>query len=120
VRQGPNNWNLGLTYDKARFSMRFGVTHNAAYISAYNYQDGTDLGLKGPNGDVYIYAHTQFDAQGSYRLGHGVQMIVSLLNLSNEVFGYYQGSPIYPIQREYYHPTYMSGIRWTPFEKGSK
>jgi hypothetical protein len=89
VRQGPNNWNFGLTYDKARFSMRFGITHNDAYIYSYNYNesnagpfnflDGSGGGLKGPNGDQYLYAHTQFDAQASYRLGQGVQMIVSML-----------------------------------------
>lgn len=30
-----------------------------------------------------------------------------------EVFGFYQGSGIYPIQREYYHPTVAAGIRWS-------
>jgi hypothetical protein len=39
--------------------------------------------------------------------------VVSGLNLSNEVFGFYQGSPIYPIQREYYHPSVLFGIRWS-------
>jgi hypothetical protein len=29
------------------------------------------------------------------------------------VFGFYQGSPIYPIQREFYGRTYMFGLRWT-------
>jgi hypothetical protein len=28
------------------------------------------------------------------------------------VFGFYFGSPIYPIQREYYHPTVALGMRW--------
>src|SRR5260370_11442471 len=36
-RQAPNTWNLGMTYDKARFSMRFGVSHNDANIYAYRY-----------------------------------------------------------------------------------
>jgi TonB-dependent receptor len=114
VRQAPNNWNVGLTYDKGRISARMGVTHNDAYIYQYNYQDGADLGLKGPNGDIYLYAHTQVDAQGSYRLGRGLDLVVALLNLNNEVFGFYQGSPQYPIQREYYHPTFQVGFRWTP------
>ena len=35
------------------------------------------------------------------------------LNLNNEVFGFYNGSPQYVVQREYYHPTYAGGIRWT-------
>jgi hypothetical protein len=36
------------------------------------------------------------------------------LNLSNEVFGFYNGSGIYPVQREYYRPTYSFGVRWSP------
>ena len=118
-RNSPNNWNLGFTYDKARFSMRFAVSHNDANISFYYYShtdaptDGDPiLGLKGPTGDVYFYAHTQFDVQGSYRLYKGLSFFAYGLNLSNEVFGFYQGSKIYPNQREYYHPTAAFGMRW--------
>ena len=117
-RQAPNTWNLGFTYDKARFSMRFGVSHNDANIYAYNYQaTGKDsdpiLGLKGPTGDIYLYAHTQYDIQGSYRMYKGLKLVVSGLNLSNEVFGFYQGSPQYPIQREFYKPSVNFGMRWS-------
>jgi TonB-dependent receptor len=117
-RQAPNTWNLGFTYDKARFSMRFGVSHNDANVYAYNYQEvGHDndpvLGLKGPNGDLYLYAHTQYDIQGSYRMYKGLELVVSGLNLSNEVFGFYQGSPNYPIQREFYKPSVIFGMRWS-------
>jgi hypothetical protein len=38
---------------------------------------------------------------------------VALLNLNDEVFGFYQGSPQYPIQREYYNRTVSIGIRLT-------
>ena len=113
VRQGPNNWNLGVTYDKRRLSARVGLTHNDAYIYQYNFADGADLGLRGPNGDVYTYAHTQLDAQGSYRVHGGFKFVVSLLNLNNEVFGFYQGSPQYPTQREFYSRTYAFGFRWS-------
>ena len=118
LRQAPNTWNLGMTYDKARFSMRFGVSHNDANIYAYNYQatgNDTDpiIGLRGPNGDIYLYAHTQYDVQGSYRMYKGLQLVVSGLNLSNEVFGFYQGSPIYPVQREFYKPSIIFGMRWS-------
>ncbi len=113
ARQGPSNWNVDVTYDKRRLSARLGLTHNDAYIYLYNFQDGAPLGVKGPNGDQYTYAHTQLDFQSSYRLHGGLKFIVSLLNLNNEVFGFYQGSPIYPIQREFYGRTYMFGLRWT-------
>jgi TonB-dependent receptor len=119
-RQAPNTWNVGFTYDKSRFSMRFSVSHNDTSIFGYNYghiDAATDndpiLGIHGPNGDVYLYAHTQFDIQGSYRLYKGLSFFAYGLNLSNEVFGFYQGSPIYPIQREFYHPTAAFGMRWS-------
>jgi TonB-dependent receptor len=119
-RQAPNTWNAGFTYDKSRFSMRFAASHNDANIQFYNYTHvdaATDkdpiLGLKGPGGDVYFYAHTQFDIQGSFRIRKGLRFEASGLNLSNEVFGFYQGSTIYPIQREFYKPTVSFGMRWT-------
>ncbi len=115
LRQAPNNWNFDATYDKGPISARLGLTHNDRNIFFYNFQDGADLGIKGPNGDVYYYPHTQVDAQVSYRLphGHGVHFIVSMLNLNNEVFGFYQGSEQFPIQREYYSRTISGGLRWT-------
>jgi hypothetical protein len=91
--------------------MRLGVTHNDANIFAYNYQDGADGGIKGPNGDLYLYAHTQLDAQASYALSRQLQLVVALLNLNNEVFGFYQGSPQYPSQREFYNRTVSVGLR---------
>lgn len=117
-RQAPNNYNIGLTYDKKRLSARFAMSHNDASIYSYfwvNAAPTTDpvLGLKGPNGDQYLYAHTQYDIQGSYRLYKGLSFVAYGLNLSNEVFGFYQGSTKWPIQREFYHPTASFGFRWT-------
>jgi TonB-dependent receptor len=117
-RDSPNDYNFNLTYDKGRFSGRFAISHNDASIAAYQWNAGTGpmddpiLGLKGPTGDNYFYAHTQFDVQGSYRLYKGIQIVASGLNLSNEPFGFYNGSEIYPVQREYYKPTASFGIRW--------
>ena len=36
------------------------------------------------------------------------------LNLNNEVFGFYQDTSQYMIQREFYKPSYALGFRWTP------
>jgi TonB-dependent receptor len=113
LRQAPNTWNVSPTYDWRRLSMRVGISHNDANIFQYNFQDGAPLGLRGPNGDVYLYAHTQIDAQGSFRLYNNLQLVVAGLNLSNEVFGFFQGSPQFPIQREYYHPSFEFGFRYT-------
>jgi TonB-dependent receptor len=112
-RQAPHSWNISPTYDRGRLSMRVGLSYNAANIFFYNYVDGADLGKTGPNGDNYLYAHLQIDAQASIRLAKGFTAVVYGLNLTNEVFGFYQGSPIWVVQREYYKPTYAAGLRWS-------
>ena len=57
--------------------------------------------------------HTQLDAQATYGMPRGFQVVVSLLNLNNEVFGFYQGSKQYQIQREFYNRTVSVGVRMT-------
>ena len=113
LRTAPRNWNLNFTYDRGALSARLGVTHNDAYIYDYNYSDGADGGINGPNGDIYLYPHTQVDAQGSYNLTRNLQVVVAALNLNNEVFGFYQGSPQYPIQREFYNRSFTVAIHVT-------
>jgi hypothetical protein len=126
-RQAPNSWNISPTYDRWRISARLGISHNDANIFSYAYQnlsaDPTSptgvspspvpLGIKGPGGDTYLYGHTQVDAQASFQLYRGLQFIFAGLNLTNEVFGFYNGSGIYAIQREYYKTSYMFGLRYT-------
>jgi TonB-dependent receptor len=136
LRQAPNSWNISPTFDTKHFSMRVGMTFDDKMIYAYQYENlsyATDSngnpilvngvqqtvanpqvgGTAGPAGDNYLYAHYQFDAQASYRLPWGLQVYAYGLNLNNEVFGFYNGSTQYVVQREYYHPTYAGGIRWT-------
>ncbi|MDR3775215.1 MAG: TonB-dependent receptor [Terracidiphilus sp.] len=137
LRQAPNSWNISPTFDTKRFSMRVGMTFDDKMIYAYQYEnlayatdssgnpilnpDGSQQtipnpqagGTAGPAGDNYLYAHYQFDTQASYKLPWGFQVYAYGLNLNNEVFGFYNGSPQYVVQREYYHPTYAGGIRWT-------
>jgi TonB-dependent receptor len=113
-RQAPNTWNISPTYDTKKFSMRLGMTYNDAMIYAYQWQDGADpvLGSKGPSGDNYLYPHMQIDVQASYKLPWGLQVYGYGLNLNNEVFGFYNGSPQYMNQREYYKPTFAGGLRY--------
>jgi len=122
-RTSPNAFNISPTYDRGRVSFRVGISYNQASIYAYSYTDGTDNtpvtagGINGPLSDIYFYTHVQVDAQASIRLNHGLTLIVSGLDLNNEVFGFYQGSPQYMIQREYYQPTYSAGLRWSPLRE---
>jgi TonB-dependent receptor len=120
LRNAPNTWNISPTYDRGRFSIRMGLSYNQANIAFYTFQDGADGsdvtagGVKGPFADGYFYSHLQVDAQGSMRLKHGLTFVMYGLNLTNEVFGFYQGSPQFMIQREYYGPTIAAGFRWSP------
>ncbi len=121
LRQSPNLWNLGMTYDRSRFSARLGITHNGASIFEYNFHDlapdGTvderlsPGGPTGPNGDVFLYSRTQVDAQVEYRLPNGLELYANGLNLNNAVFGFYNGSPANTIQREFYGPSTSVGVR---------
>jgi TonB-dependent receptor len=131
-RQAPSTGNFSPTYDKGRFSARLGVSYNGPQIFHYAFQneavaqDGSGkivsspvpLGIKGPLCDNYLYQHTQVDAQASFRMYKGLQFIFAGLNLTNEVFGFYNGSPQFPIQREYYKPSYEFGLRYTLASEG--
>jgi TonB-dependent receptor len=120
LRQAPNTWNISPTYDRGRFSYRLGVSYNDANIFSYQFQDGTSGstatpgGIKGPDSDTYLYPHLQIDMQGSVRLEKGFTFVAYILNVNNEVFGFYNGSSQYLIQREFYKPTYALGLRWSP------
>lgn len=126
-RQAPSTFNFSPTYDRGRFSSRLGLSYNGASIFQYQWQqcttavaqnssceDPANLGPKGPVGDIYFYPHTQVDAQASYRVQKSLTVIVQGLNLTDEPFGFYNGSPWYQIQREFYEPTYSFGLRWEP------
>lgn len=126
-RQTPTMWNLSPSYDRGRFSARLGATYNSASIYQYQWtqctaaqaagggcEDPGYLGPKGPLGDNYLYAHLQVDAQASFRVQRQLTVLWQGLNLTDQVFGFYNGSPWYVTQREYYRPTYSFGLRWEP------
>jgi TonB-dependent receptor len=126
-RQTPTMWNLSPSYDRGRFSARLGATYNSASIYQYQWtqcttaqqngagcEDPAYLGPKGPAGDNYLFAHLQVDAQASVRVQRTLTVLWQGLNLTDQVFGFYNGSPWYLTQREYYKPTYSFGLRWEP------
>jgi TonB-dependent receptor len=134
LRQAPSTFNISPTYDHGRLSARVGMAYNGANIFSYAFAAcqnqqvdskgncipnfpgdppaPTPGGVRGPSGDIYLYSHFQVDAQGSFYLGKGLTFIASGLNLNNEAFGFYLGSPQFTFQREYYKPTFSFGFRW--------
>jgi hypothetical protein len=131
LRQAPDTWNISPTFDRGPLSLRVGLAYNGRNIFAYAYtnlqRDPTDPSgrtiipitptppINGPSGDLYLYPHLQVDAEGSFRIRRGLRFVAAGLNLNNEVFGFYNGSNPFFIQREYYKPTYTFGFRWEPF-----
>jgi hypothetical protein len=117
VGQAPVSWNVGPSYATKCSLVTIGVSHNGANIYAYQYLStgpgAVPFGVAGPNGDNYFFAHTQVDAKASYYLGKGFTALAIGENMNNAVFGFYNGSQQYMVQREYYKPTYSGGIRWT-------
>jgi hypothetical protein len=61
----------------------------------------------------YVCACELAVAQGTIRLGHAPSAVLSALNITNEVFGYYTGSPIFLNQREFYKSNYSGGSRYS-------
>jgi len=122
-------FNVEPEYEFHRYSVHMGASYNASYINAYQYY-GTASGISecnngpnpnpgplngpinGPCGDNYFYPHFQVDAQMGARIYRGLRLQVQGLNLTNEVFGFYNGTEQYMTQREYYKPTYEVSLVW--------
>ncbi len=121
VGQAKNSYNFEPSYEYKRYSAHMGISYNGANIDAYQYIDNAPAGsglnspgpLNGPWGDNYFFPHLQVDAQVGARLYKGIHLELNGLNLTNEVFGFYNGSPEYFTQREFYKPTYSATLRWT-------
>jgi len=111
VRNAPHTWNVSPTYDRGRVSVRVGFSYNAENIVSYGAPGN------GPFGDNFFYPHLQFDAQGSVKMARGLSFVMYGLNLNNEVFGFYNGSPQFMVQREFYKPTVAAGFRWSPLHE---
>ncbi len=132
VGQAPYSWNIGPSYATRRFVATVGISHNSANIYAYAFVNSGDALAQNPPtcvtnitsgslayntptspcGDNYFYSHTQIDAQVTYNIAKGFTVLASGENMNNEVFGFYNGSPQYLTQREYYKPTYSFGLKW--------
>jgi TonB-dependent receptor len=127
-------FNIEPSYDLGRYSVHMGMAYNGANIYAYQYYSAptnaatlpgvcSNLNtssptaqlngpINGPCGDNYFYPHFQVDAQMGMRLYKGLRLQLEGLNLTNEVFGFYNGSEQFMTQREYYKPTYSASLRW--------
>jgi TonB-dependent receptor len=112
VGQAPWSYNITPSYATKRAIVEVGISYDGPNIAAYQWQTGNPGTLTGPFGDNYYYERTQVDAQASYYLGKGFTLTASEENANNAILGFYNGSPEYMTQREYYKPIYYGGLRW--------
>jgi TonB-dependent receptor len=120
IGQARHAFNIEPSYELGRYEVHSGISYNGANDNAYQYfnnqadpSNNTPGPPNGPNGDNYFFPHLQVDAQASARVWRGLRFQLDGLNLTNEVFGFYNGSPQYMTQREYYKPTYSASLHWT-------
>ncbi len=107
-RQAKHIGNLALTYDNSRISARAAWQYQGASI--YSYGDGTPT----PNGDNWLYAHSQVDASVTVSLTRDASLQLQGLNLNNAKFGFYNGNGTaqYANQIEYYGRSVILGVKF--------
>jgi TonB-dependent receptor len=91
--QAETTGNFAISLERGRFSGRVSVNHNSGYL----FEIGEE-----PEEDLFIDKHLQFDLGASFRLTNSLSLNLQLLNLTDEPYRVYQGSPNRPIQEEYY------------------
>jgi len=107
-RQAENVANIAGTYDLGRVSARLAWQYQGQSI--YSYGDGTATA----GGDTYLYPHAQVDASLAITLIRDTQLQIQGLDLNNEVFGFFNGTPgqQYNIQREVYGRSFIVGLKY--------
>jgi TonB-dependent receptor len=107
-RQAENIANVAGTYDLGHVSARLAWQYQGQSI--YSYGDGTSTA----GGDTYFYPHAQVDASLLIGLTRETQLQLQGLDLNNEVFGFFNGTPghAYSIQREVYGRSFIVGLKY--------
>jgi len=99
----PENYNLGLYYDKGPFYARIA----ASYVSANLWAIGGDRTT-----DIFSQGRFRMDLGVSYQLTSYLQAYFDAKDLTNTKLQFTQGSsPDHPIQREFYDSDYLGGVR---------
>jgi TonB-dependent receptor len=108
-RQFPNLYNASLLYDYGPVKGRLSGQYTSASIYGYG-SDGTS---NPTSGDNWNYAHFQLDASLSYTVFRNDAITLQALNLTNSVFGFFNGTTRtqWNVQREYYGTTIFIGYR---------
>ena len=99
----PINYNAALFYDQGPYSLRIA----ASYVS----RNLWSVGGSGAS-DLYSQPRFRLDFGGSYAITDTISYYLDVKNISNTKLEFTQTSDRnFPIQREFYGPTYLTGIR---------
>lgn len=103
--QAEHAANVGLSYEKGRFSGQVSVNRTGGYIDELG-EDAED--------DLYASGRTQVDLAASYFVTGTTQVFFEATNLSNAPLRTYQFAKDRVRQLEYYKPAVQVGVRWRP------
>jgi TonB-dependent receptor len=99
----PINYNAAVFYQWGPFNLKLA----ASYVSRNIFSVGGDA-----SGDVYSQPRLRIDFGGSYMITDNIEYYLDLKNLSNTKLEFTQTpDKNFPIQREFYDATYLTGIR---------
>ena len=102
-QDSPFNFNAALFYEKGPLSIRVG----ASYVSENIFAVGSD-----PGQDVYSQPRFRLDLGTTYDICNNVQIYFNAKNLTDTLLEFTQtNDKFYPIQREFYGPTFFFGVR---------
>ncbi|MEM7587788.1 MAG: TonB-dependent receptor [Acidobacteriota bacterium] len=101
--QAETVYNVALSYERRGFSGRISFNFHGEYLQ--------EVG-SGPESDIWIDEHFQIDFSASQRITDQLRLFVELINLDDEPFRVYEGTPDRPRQEEYYSWWGTIGLKW--------
>ena len=99
----PFNYNAALYYDEGPLYLKLG----ASYVSANLWSVGSSSAT-----DLYSQPRFRLDFGGSYNITNEIQLYLDIKNITNTKLEFTQTNDRnFPVQREFYEPDYLLGIR---------
>jgi TonB-dependent receptor len=101
--QAEHTGNIALVYEKYGLSLRL----------SYNYNGKSILEIGGEAAeDLWVDDHAQIDFLGRFQLTNRFSLVLELVNLTDEPYRVFEGTPDRPRQEEYYSWWGVLGVRF--------
>jgi TonB-dependent receptor len=99
----PINYNAALFYDQGPFNLRIAASYVSRNLWSVGGSDATDL---------YSQSRFRLDFGGSYAVTNNVSYYLNVKNITDTKIEFTKTADnSFPVQREFYGPTYLTGIR---------